>query len=492
MGEIKKIITSLVSPIPNNNLRLSPILIIVVGIMPLAILLTFLFLGQKSLWWDEAFTVQVARMDWGNMWHILSQYEANQGLYYILLHLWMNLVGQSEFALRSISVIFALVTVVLVYIIGNKLFGSRVGIIAALLITINSLFIAFAQEVRAYELALLLSTLASFFFVKAIESSSWKWWLAYIFSITLGVYAHFYVSFIFAAHLISTAFLPRREPPWKGLLPSIAAVVVLLIPLIIFVLTRDVGQIDYYEKPQLGEIVGLFHQLTGRGGVFLMLAYFIPCLIALFFAVRNWQSHKTSPQLWRYVFLLSWALVPVVLSFSFSLLIKPIFGTRYHIVSLSALVLFVAIGLCHLKPRWLFFSAMAVLVVLSCVPLVYWYTNSTKEEYFTKENWRGAANYIVSSMKPGDAIVYFSPMVKIPFDYYFDQLSGLSDVPTPVYYCPSIDDDLNVYYYPDGLTLGRRLPDPDKSLIDSLEPYNRVWLVLSYDVSWGRNEQRQR
>lgn len=45
------------------------------------------FLGHRSFWWDEAYSVHFASMDWLQLWKTLALFEANPGLYYILLKL---------------------------------------------------------------------------------------------------------------------------------------------------------------------------------------------------------------------------------------------------------------------------------------------------------------------------------------------------------------------------------------------------------------------
>jgi uncharacterized membrane protein len=472
-----------------NSFRLHPNVLFAAGVMPLAAVLTFLFLGDKSFWLDEAFSITIAKMEWSHFWDVLFQYEANQGLYYFLLHLWAN-IGQSEFAVRSLSVIFALCSVVMIYIFGTRLFGARVGIIAALLITVNAFFIAYAQEARGYILALLLSTLSSYFFVKSVEKPNWKWWGAYVLASVLGVYTHLYVILLPVAQFASLIFLPRRDIPWKGLLISAAAMVLLLAPMAFFILTRDIGQTGWVSRPQFLEMVWVFNQLTGRGGPILLLAYFIPSAIALFFTVRIYLQQKLSLQLWRHALLLSWLFLPIILSFLFSY-IKPIFVPRYFIIFVPPLVFLVAIGLSHIRQRWVMVGVIGVLVLLSSFTLRDWYTSNPNEEYTQKENWREITSHIVSSEEPGDAIVFFHPVMRLPFDYYRNKLKAPDDIPAVVHYLPVTEKNLNLYYMPEGYSFGKVIPDPDRSILDRLSGHDRVWLVLGHTFDTLKKEQSE-
>jgi len=125
--------------------------------MPFAALLMLLFLGEKSIWLDEALSISIARLDFASMWQMMSTMQIDQSLYHILLHFWASL-GTSEFIIRSLSAVFALGTVPLVYLLGARSFGVSIGITGALLLAVNGSFIHYAQEARGYSLAILLIT----------------------------------------------------------------------------------------------------------------------------------------------------------------------------------------------------------------------------------------------------------------------------------------------------------------------------------------------
>src|SRR5438128_11759967 len=91
---------------------------ILLSILILAALLRLLQLGSESLWWDEAVTVAIVRLDWEAFWKLLSHYEANMGLYYCLLRLWVNL-GESEFVLSILSSLTCSFPFVWVFVLGK-------------------------------------------------------------------------------------------------------------------------------------------------------------------------------------------------------------------------------------------------------------------------------------------------------------------------------------------------------------------------------------
>ncbi len=154
----------------------------------LGVLSSFLFLGQKSFNFDEAFSVAIS----GNLHDLLNRIwttEANMWLYYALLHYW-QIFGHTEFAIRSLSTIPAVLTIFVIYQLGKELFNRKVGFFASLLTAINMYFIFFAQEARSYSLLLLLTTLSSYFFTKYIKGSK-KYGFFYVLAASLTCFPIF-------------------------------------------------------------------------------------------------------------------------------------------------------------------------------------------------------------------------------------------------------------------------------------------------------------
>ena len=69
-----------------------------------AAVLRFAFLVRKPFWFDECFSVEVARLSWHDFGRLLWRREANMSLYYLLLWGWLHF-GSSPFFIRSLSVI---------------------------------------------------------------------------------------------------------------------------------------------------------------------------------------------------------------------------------------------------------------------------------------------------------------------------------------------------------------------------------------------------
>src|SRR5580698_10526728 len=182
--------------------------------------LRFLFLARKPFWFDECFSVEVARLSWHDFIRLLWRREANMSLYYLLLRGWLHF-GSSPFFIRSLSVIISLAALPAVFGLAGKLFDGRVALIAVALMSFNAYHIRYAQEARAYALFVLLATLSSGFFVSALQEPSPRNRRGYVLASVLAVYAHLYALLLLAAqwlslrtHLPSLVHALRRSWIW--------------------------------------------------------------------------------------------------------------------------------------------------------------------------------------------------------------------------------------------------------------------------------------
>ncbi len=111
-----------------------------------------LFLGGNSLWSDETFSILWSQQSLGYLTGAGTQLEPNPPLYYVLLHEWMLVFGSSAGAVRSLSVVFSILSVLATYGIGHVLLGGRAAILAGIFAALDPASVFFAQEARAYSL----------------------------------------------------------------------------------------------------------------------------------------------------------------------------------------------------------------------------------------------------------------------------------------------------------------------------------------------------
>ncbi len=117
--------------------------------MLLAAALRFFRIGHQSLWADEGNSVAMAGRSLADI-SARAAADIHPPGYYWLLNLWSRIFGDSEAALRSLSAVWGILLVWLVYQVVLRLFDRRTALIAAFFAAINPFLIYYSQEARMY------------------------------------------------------------------------------------------------------------------------------------------------------------------------------------------------------------------------------------------------------------------------------------------------------------------------------------------------------
>lgn len=113
------------------------------------------FLAASPLWLDEALTVNVSRLPLADLPDALRQ-DGLPPLYYAFLHVWMQVFGDGDTAVRALSGLFGVISLPLVWLAGCRLAGRRVGWIALVLVAASPYAIRYSSEARMYSLVMVL------------------------------------------------------------------------------------------------------------------------------------------------------------------------------------------------------------------------------------------------------------------------------------------------------------------------------------------------
>src|SRR5690348_7766608 len=181
----------------------------------------FYRLGVPSIWFDEAFTVELARQPLPLLWHIIFGPEPNMELYYLFLHYWLGFTGwlgfnPTEVIVRFPSAIFAALSTVAVFLLGRKFLGLIGGIVGAMLYLLNDLQLTYAQQTRSYSLQLLLICLAWYALLVAMtaEAQQKRWWIGYVVATALAIYVHLFSLLVILAQVVAVAGLLLFPGAW--------------------------------------------------------------------------------------------------------------------------------------------------------------------------------------------------------------------------------------------------------------------------------------
>jgi len=126
-----------------------------VGLVAIDVLVGSLlrFSTTSKMWLDEVLSVNISRGSLGQIVENL-RHDGAPPLYYFLLHFWMRVAGTTDFAVRSLSAVFSLATLPLVYLVARRVWNVRTAAVAVAVTAVTPYAIYFATETRMYSLVM--------------------------------------------------------------------------------------------------------------------------------------------------------------------------------------------------------------------------------------------------------------------------------------------------------------------------------------------------
>jgi mannosyltransferase len=457
-------------PAAKSSSKLSWLFVLLIAVI--GAVLRFHMLGVRSLWLDEASSVTFARLPLRDFLRTMWYGEANMSFYYFLLRGWLRF-GDSEFWLRSLSVLFGLGAIGAVYQFGKRFLSQRTGIVAAALLAVHCFHIRYSQELRSYSLLAFLLILSMYLFLLALESPERRiLWFLYACVSALAIYSQVFAVFVLAGEwLVLTPSRIKRAGILK-LLGAAASVGLLILPMAAVMLLRNSGQLDWVPRPSVLGTLGVLLNVAGiqpedaqisPAGVLLLGIDFALLAVTLAYTFlpsrRDSEGRETTlPALFLSACLFFPIFAMLLLSFK-----KPIFVPRYLSMCVPAFVLLMSHAVITLERIFSRRIVSAIALLFLLVPA----TAGTRM-YFSSfgtygHDWRGVTNYILSQQQPGDAAIFYNFSGHRVFDYYVSR-ERKSDSPA---IAPTVLFPLQL----------------DRGSIESRsEPYHRVWLVLDQSV----------
>lgn len=171
-------------------LRRYPLIVILLSALALRINLIF---HRGTFWFDEKFSTHYSVLpSWADTlkyWAI----ETNPPLYTFFLRFYIPMVQTTnETIVRLPSVIFGVISIILLYILAEKLFSQSAAIISSIFLSLSSLHLVVSTEARTYSLFVMLTILSFYIFHKIVfeNCSSKKIWILYTITNLLLIYSH--------------------------------------------------------------------------------------------------------------------------------------------------------------------------------------------------------------------------------------------------------------------------------------------------------------
>ena len=449
-------------------------------------------IASWSIWFDEAFTAYITRFNVAEIAHYTGN-DMHPPLYYWLIKGWTSVFGTNEVGFRSFSLVFAIVTIILGFLLLKKLFSRQAAIIGVWLLALSPMLIRFGDEARMYTMVTAIALGATYVLVRAMATNRRKYWITYGLLLVAGMLTHYFIALVWLAHWVwRYVYLRIDGDRGKKLAKNFFSkswvwTHVLAVGIFAVWLPTAIHQFsvlqagfwiptisaDTFTNYLTNILMYLDHNKVESWLALLYFAIVVGSIVLLYRTYRNIESKKDRQNI---LLISCLAVVPPLILLLLSM--PPLtssFIDRYLMTSIVALALLMAIAITHgNKKRWLPI-VMTLLILVSFgigIDRVYYYGNYNKISS-TSIRTKELIAAIAEKAKPGEPLIATDPWI------FYEAIFYNSDE-HPIYFL----DQTTEYIY-GSLDM---LKDHDQFKIKNLDAFTKQHEVVWYFGNVGDNE----
>jgi mannosyltransferase len=515
--------------------ELAPWLVIVITLIGGG--LRVLLLDHKGMWLDETFSVWLANHSVVDILQWIIKVDQHPPLYYLLLHYWIALNGDTPYYARLFSALFGAATIPIIYLIGKRMSGVVMGLAAAVIFALSPFNIYFAQEARMYTLLTFNAAVAIYALVRLLTDSrsvrpigsqfreylhAWRasgpvepdtekefsykdetrnqsGWRAWIFRHRWLPIRTIETDLAWVAFMVFSAATMFSHNT-AVLFPLATNIFVL--GLMLYQRKRKAVSPPAFQAPSLGNWVkaqiGIFLLWGPWIFVFVQQAsrvyqeFWIPkpgwdTITKTLRALLNASAPGEASQVmtWIMCAVLCFGLVYYRKKLSIFLFLAALFAIPFLgelIVSIRRPIFYDRTLIWITIPLFLLLAAgivqlrfrLLMIVVLGILASNYLFSTSDYYRLFQKEDWSTAAGYVANFAQKDDLVLFNSNFVEIPFDYYFKPYEDQ-------YAIQVVQHGVPLDLFDSGILEPMMTINNIPGLISLLSGHDRVWLVYSHD-----------
>ncbi len=515
--------------------ELAPWLVLIITVIGVG--LRVLLLEQKGLWLDETFSIWMANHNVADMLQWVIRIDQHPPLYYLLLHYWIALNGDTAYYARLLSALFGAGAIPIIYLIGKRISGTAVGLAAGVFLALSLFNIYFAQETRMYTLLTFNAAVAIYALVRLLTDSrsvrpigsqfreyvrAWRTpgpvepdsqadfsyrdktrdrtgWRAWI-----------------SRHRWSPIQTIETDLAWVTLIVFSVATLLSHNTAVFFFLATNIFVLGLllYQRIKKSDSPPALHAPSFGNWVKAQLGIIL--LWSPWLLVFIQQASRVNQEFWipkpdwdtvvqtlrallnpgapgQISQIMTWILCAVlglglvyyrkklsIFLFLAALFVIPILGEL--IVSIRRPIFLDKTLIWITIPLFLLLAAgiaqlrfrLLMILVMGLLATNYAFSDSDYYRFFQKEDWSTPAGYVANFAEKGDLVLFNSNFVVIPFDYYFKTYEDLYSVQVEK---QGVPQDL----FDSGILEPRMKESDIPTLTSLLRGHNRVWLVYSHN-----------
>jgi mannosyltransferase len=399
------------------------------------------FVAASHLWLDEALTVNIASLPLSQLTEAL-RHDGSPPLYYAVLHVWMQLFGDSTIAVRALSGIFSVACLPLAWRVGERVGGRTLATSFLVLLALSPFAVQYATEARMYSMAMLLVLAGGLAIANLLERPSWGLCVAVALLTGALLLTHYYGLYTVAAVGAVLAWHAWRGEERSGArraLLSMVAGSLLFIPWLPVLLYQAAhtgapwGQTGRGVRTVIDTLGVLVSGYRDAGPVPLLLAVGLIALAVFGRAVgrRRFEIDLVGREPGRTLAILTFG--GLLLAVAVSDLTGQAYVPRYASIVFPGVLLVIAVGVASFGDARLRLAALVVMAGLGVVgihPIM----------AYERTQAASVARQLRAEAQPGDVVVYCPDQLGPSVSRLLPDSLGLTQLTYPKGHGPKLVD----------------------------------------------------
>jgi mannosyltransferase len=389
---------------------------LLISILIIGTVLRLYGLDFQSVWLDEIHTLNNANPanSISEVYASILIADPHPPLYFYLVHYLFIIFGYTPFVARFFSVVAGIYAIFAIYRLGKELANKEVGLMAALLLSLNGYHIYYSQEARPYAMMCLFTILAFIYLVRFIKMPTRRNAVLYGVFTALMLYGHFFSLFTLVSHMAILAFFTiiskktdRKAFVTNTLIGGLVMALLFIPPsLKVFIAANRIKEF-WIPFPTPDVYTLIFREFFGNSEIvmgligFIILLYFVRLSKEKPSEIR-YESVLDNKTVLSFIVLMPWIAIVIFIPLVRSYTSIPMIISRYFINLLPAILIIISLGLFQFKNQIVRLGLISLLFVFLLTDLIV-----VKKYYKTvnKTQFREVSKFIIDNNKDNEPVV---------------------------------------------------------------------------------------
>ncbi|WP_172979687.1 glycosyltransferase family 39 protein [Agromyces agglutinans] len=382
-----------------------------------------------SYWGDEAATLMSARRDWASLAALLGTIDAVHGLYYAFMHLWIDLVGTSPFAVRLPSGLAFGAAAAGLYLLVRTRADRGTALVAASVLAMTPRVTQAATEARPLAFATATAVWLTLLLVRLLDGRMPRaWWWAYGAGVAAAGTLNLYVLLLVPVHAVAAIMHPARRARLGAFAGGVGVAAVLAAP----IMAAAVSQREQIAFREDQEVVTLTGVLVGQWFMLVSLAVVAWALVVA--GVVLALVHRADPawagRRWLLAVALAWIVIPTTVLVAVTALVTPAYTPRYLVFCAPGAAIAIAVAASALRRGW---QRALIVVAVAALALPAYVDQRTPYSKNAGTDWQDVSATVERLAEPGDGVLFDegvrpSRRPRLAMHTYPDGFAGLRDL----------------------------------------------------------------